>query len=115
SLFTSIQPDEFKLIICDAKYRFADHSRSESDNAAETALYDMLDEYAGMTRASFVVIHHSSKGDQSDKRVTDVGSGAGAQSRAADAHIILREHEQDRTVVMDAAVRSFAPMQPLAL
>lgn len=61
------------------------------------------------------MIHHTSKGGQSDKRVVDVGSGAGAQSRAADCHIVLREHEEDDVFVLDAAVRSFPPVEPLAL
>src|SRR5262249_14705445 len=66
-------------------------------------------------KAGVALVHHSTKGSQADKRVTDVGAGAGAQSRAADAHLILREHEDDRAVVLEAAVRSFAPVQPLGL
>lgn len=62
-----------------------------------------------------MVVHHASKGSQSDKRVTDVGSGAGAQSRATDCHMVLREHEDEGVTVLDAAVRSFAPVEPLAL
>ena len=47
--------------------------------------------------------------------MTDVGAGAGAQSRAADTHLVLRPHEEDRAVVLDAAVRSWPPIQPLCL
>src|SRR5690606_13500171 len=64
---------------------------------------------------AIVLVHHSSKGSQSEKRVTDVGAGAGAQSRAADCHIVLREHEDDGVFVMDAAVRSFPPVEAVAL
>ena len=113
--FTDVAPGHFKIVICDAKYRLALPDKSENDNAHEAAVYNLLDQYAARTGAAFVLIHHSSKGNQSEKRVTDVGAGAGAQSRAADCHIILREHEEPDVAVLDAAVRSFAPVEPLAL
>jgi hypothetical protein len=62
-----------------------------------------------------VNIHHSSKGSQSDKAVTDVGAGAGSQSRAADTHFILRPHQTEGVIVAEAAVRSFPPMEPVCL
>ena len=105
----------FRAIIFDAKYRMMPPGASENDNAGETAFYNALDRYAEMTGAAMVCIHHASKGDQSGKRVTDVGAGAGAQSRAADCHLVLREHDDEGTVVLDAAVRSFPPVEPLAL
>jgi RecA-family ATPase len=106
---------KYKLILFDAKYRFASLGTSENDNTAETLVYNLLDQYAEKLGAALVLIHHSSKGSQSDKRVTDVGSGAGAQSRAADCHLVLREHEEADTVVLDAAVRSFKPVEPVVL
>ena len=57
------------------------------------------------------MVHHSSKGNQAGKSVTDVGSGAGAISRGADCHCILRPHKVDGVIVLDAAVRSFAPIK----
>src|SRR5262249_4395932 len=47
--------------------------------------------------------------------ITDVGSGAGAQSRAVDTHLILRPHEEKNAVVLDAAVRSWQPLDPICL
>ena len=43
---------------------------------------------------SFVLIHHSTKGNQSGKTITDVG--AGSQSRTTDTHLIrdAREHTE---------------------
>jgi hypothetical protein len=80
-----------------------------------TRVYNTLDAIAERQRAAIVVVHHSSKGNQSEKAVTDVGSGAGAQSRAADTHLVLRHHEQDDAVVVDAAVRSFKPLEPFVI
>ncbi len=111
----SVEPRQYKLIIFDAKYRFAAEGTSENDNAAETAVYNLLDQIAAETRSALIVVHHASKGGQSDKRVTDVGAGAGAQSRAADCHMVLREHEDEGIAVLDAAVRSFPPVAPVAL
>ncbi|OHB79739.1 MAG: hypothetical protein A2W31_04415 [Planctomycetes bacterium RBG_16_64_10] len=113
--FDKVERGYYKLVVLDAKYRFAVPGVSENDNAAETLIYNLLDDFADRTGAAFIVVHHSSKGDQSDKRTTDVGAGAGAQSRAADCHMILREHEDPDVVVLDAAVRSFQPVESLAL
>jgi AAA domain/DnaB-like helicase N terminal domain len=105
----------FKAIIFDAKYRMIPPGKSENDNNAETQYYNAIDRYAEMTGAAIINIMHSSKGDQSDKRISDVGAGAGAQSRAADCHLVLREHEDDNVVVLEALVRSFAPIDSLPI
>src|SRR5690606_3187645 len=102
-------------IILDAFYRFLPEGASENDNAQMAQLYNQLDRYAAETGAAIACIHHSSKGVQSFKRTTDVGAGAGAQSRAADCHLVLREHADDGCVVLDAAVRSFPPVDPRVL
>ena len=103
------------MIILDAKYRFATEGESENENTTTAKFYNTIDQIAEKTGAAIVLVHHSSKGSQSDKRVTDVGSGAGAQSRAADCHLVLREHEEAGRMVLDAAVRSFPPVAPLVL
>ena len=113
--FDTIERGEYQLVIMDAKYRFAIEGTSENDNAAEARFYNTIDHYAEKLGAAFLLVHHSSKGNQSGKSVTDVGAGAGAQSRAADCHMVLREHEQEGHVVLDAAVRSFEPVTPLVL
>lgn len=111
----ALEPKQYNLIILDAKYKFVEADASENDNADEARFYAMLSEIAGATKAAITLVHHSTKGDQTEKRVTDVGSGAGAQSRAADCHIILRDHEDEGKVVLDAAIRSFKPVQPQVL
>ena len=105
----------YSLVILDAWYRCIPSGVSENDNAPIAHLYNLVDQICGKLGCSWVNIHHASKGAQGDKAVTDVGSGAGSQSRAADTHIVLRPHEEDGIVVMDAAVRSFAPVEPMAL
>jgi|694.fasta_scaffold90268_1 hypothetical protein len=111
-VFNGIQAGTYRLIVLDALYRMLPDGTSESDNAQMTALYNMLDSYADQLNASFAVVHHSSKGEQGGKNVTDVGSGAGAISRAADAHLTVRPHEQDGLSVLEGRVRSFQSPEP---
>ena len=65
--------------------------------------------------AAFALVHHSSKGGQSNKSVVDVGAGAAALARAADTHVILREHEQEGAVVLEARTRSWEQPQSIVL
>lgn len=111
----TIEPGRYALIILDAWYRFLPPGLSENDNAAVMALYNAIDGYAGRLGAAWVNVHHASKGDQSGKGVTDVGSGAGSQSRAADTHLIIRPHEEQGVAVLEAVVRSFPPVDPVCI
>lgn len=113
--FRQFAPGRFKVVILDAFYRFLPMRADENDNGTMASLYNYLDSYADHLKCSFVIIHHTSKGNQSLKEVTDVGAGAGAQSRATDTHLVLRRHEEEDAVVMDAAVRSWPPRQPRCL
>lgn len=113
--FAAIPPQRYKVIVLDAFYRFMPVGGDENDNGTMANIYNLIDRYAALLGCSFVMIHHSTKGSQSGKAVTDVGAGAGAQSRAADAHLVLRPHEEPGVVVLDAAVRSWAPIEPVCL
>jgi hypothetical protein len=113
--FERIEPGRFRIIVLDAFYRFMPRDTDENDNGAMAHVYNYLDAYANRLGCSFVLIHHSSKGNQSGKAITDVGAGAGSQSRATDTHLILRPHEENDCVVLDAAVRSWPPVKPRCL
>lgn len=116
SYFAAIQPGKFGLIVLDSLYRFLPAGKEvENDNGAMAQVYNFLDRHADRLGCAFVLIHHTSKGLQTGKAITDVGAGAGAQSRAVDSHVVLRPHEEDDVVVMDAAVRSWPPLDPLCL
>lgn len=114
-LFVQFKPNLFKVIIIDAFYRILPEGMDENDNGAMAKVYNTLDKYANQLKCAFILIHHTSKGNQSLKSITDVGAGAGAQSRAVDTHLTLREHEDDDTVVMDAVARSWPPVKSLVL
>lgn len=113
--FRQFEPGRFKVVILDAFYRFLPMRADENDNGTMASLYNYLDSFADYLKCCFVLIHHTSKGNQSMKDLTDVGAGAGAQSRATDTHLILRRHEEEDAVVMEAAVRSWPPREPRCL
>ncbi len=114
-LFDTFEHGRYKVIICDAFYRFLPPKTDENDNGTMAHLYNHLDNYASRLGSSFILIHHSSKGNQSGKSVIDVGAGAGSQGRAADAHIVLRRHEEEDVVVLEGEVRSWPKFEPRCL
>lgn len=110
-----IEPGDFKMIILDAFYRFLPEGTSENDNGQMMALYNLLDQAARRLGCVFIIIHHASKGEQAHKAVTDVGSGAGSMARATDSHLVIRPHAEEGYAVLEAAVRSFPPMDPVSI
>jgi hypothetical protein len=113
--FDQIEARRFKIVVIDALYRFLPRGMEENDNGAMAEIYNRIDRYAERLGSSFILIHHTTKGSQAEKSVTDVGAGAGTQSRAADAHLVLRPHKEDGAVVLDAAVRSWPPIEARCL
>lgn len=97
---------DISLIVLDAYYRLLPGGTSENDNAAVTEIFNQLDKIAARHQCSIALVHHASKGDQSGKALTDIGSGAGALTRAADTHVVIRPHEEESCAVMEAVCRS---------
>jgi hypothetical protein len=64
---------------------------------------------------AFMLIHHATKGNQAGKSTTDIGAGAGSQSRATDTHLVLRPHAEPDAVILEAATRSWPPLEPVCL
>ncbi len=114
-IVVDLKTDEYSLVILDALYRVIPKGVSENDNAGMLQVYDALDHFAEWTGASWVVVHHSSKGDQSGKSTVDVGSGAGSINRAVDCVMAIREHEAPNHAVIDVKNRSFPSMEPFSV
>ena len=113
---SAFQPGDLTLIVMDAKYRFFSKGMEENSNDDQTAFHNACDRLAKRLNCVIVLVHHSTKGDQGGKAVTDVGSGGGSQARAADCHMILRPHEGgDDLCVLDAALRTFKKVEPQTL
>lgn len=110
-----LPPRSYALVIIDPLYKVYPAQFDENSNPQMTDLYRRFERIAEHLDAGLLVVHHASKGSQADKRVVDVGAGAGSQARSPDCHIALREHEEQDCVVLDARVRSFRPSDPIVL
>jgi hypothetical protein len=104
--------EAFDVIALDAFYRFL-KGVDENANGEMTGVYNHLDRIAEFSGAAIINVHHSSKGDQSNKATTDVGSGAGAIARATDTHLAFLRHMDDGCVVLRGECRS--SRRPLAV
>ena len=113
--FATIPPRRYDLVILDPLYHLFAPDTDENSNADVAALYGTLQRYAEALDSALIVVHHVSKGDQSWKSLTDLGAGAGAQSRACDAHLTIRLHAQDDVAVVAGVLRSFAPFNPFCI
>jgi hypothetical protein len=107
--FAAIPARTFDCVIVDPLYRTFPDDLDENSNANLASLYATLQRYAEALDAALIVVHHLSKGDQSFKSVTDLGSGGGSQSRAADAHLAIRPHAQEGVGVLSGVLRSWPP------
>ena len=105
----------YAVIALDAFYRLIPKGTDENANGDMVQIYNHLDRIAAAAGASIINVHHASKGDQSQKGTTDVGSGAGAISRAVDTHIVYLRHATEGCVTMRAVCRSFAPPKATVL
>lgn len=110
-----VRHGKYVAIVIDAHYRMLPEGDVENSNGIMKAVYNAIDEMADMSGAAWFLIHHPSRGDQSNREVIDVGAGAGAQVRAADTHLIARAHETDGCYVLEAVCRSFPPFVPVAI
>jgi hypothetical protein len=110
-----IEPGKYKLIILDALYRMLPAGISENDNAGMTQVFNTLDRISSNLECGVVVVHHTSKGDQGGKSITDTGAGAGSVARAADTHLIIRPHVDAEHVVLEAVTRSFVAPDPISI
>ena len=107
--------EQFDLLIVDAWYRALPPDCDENSNGDVMAVYNRIDTIAAETGCAFVLVHHTTKGGQGLKSTTDVGAGAGSQSRAADTHLVIRELKTPDTFGVSAVVRSWPRVEPFAI
>lgn len=109
------QPGELTLLLLDAKYRFFGGELDENSNSAQTQFHNDLDRLAMQLNCAIAVVHHSTKGSQAEKSVTDMGAGGGAQARAVDLHATIRDHSIPGLSVLEMKGRSFPELEPRTL
>lgn len=97
----------FGLVVIDALYRFLPQGGEENSNSMMAQVYGEVDALAITAGSAVAIVHHTTKGLQAAKSITDIGAGGGAQSRAADTHLVIRPHEDPEHFVVEATTRSF--------
>jgi len=110
-----IAPGEFRLGILDSLYRATPKGSDENSNQQRRELIDEIDTLADRLRLAFMAVHHANKGDQAGKDSRDVGSGGSAQTRAVDAHIVLRPHTEPDCAVVHVNNNTFRACPPFCL
>ena len=109
------QRGKYACIICDAMYKVYPEDCDENSNSNMMRFFTTAEQIAEETGSSFGFIHHTSKGDQSKKKVSDVGAGAGSMIRAADVQLVLRELAEEGVFGLQGLVRSHPRINPVAL
>ena len=79
TLLKSAQPGDYQLIVLDAWYRSLPAGVDENSNRDIMAQYNLIDSITARLGCGWVNVHHASKGNQSEKSVSDVGAGAGVR------------------------------------
>lgn len=102
-----LKSTNYDLIVLDCLYRAKPLGTKENDNDWQAELFCLIDSICEETGAAWVNVHHSSKGNQADKAITDVGAGGGAMARATSSQVILRPHQEKDVYVLEGVARSF--------
>lgn len=115
-LILALKIKKIKLIILDCLYKLLPEGKDENSNSDMNIIFNYIECIAAsIPDCGIVLVHHTSKGNQKNKGITDVGSGAGVFSRSVDSHIILRQHKNDGCFVVEGVPRSFAPFNPIVI
>ncbi len=107
-------PGRWKLVVLDAFYRFMPADSDENDNGTMAA------STTGSTRTRGTSAARSSSSTTRRRarrpaRPSPTSGRARGAEPATDTHLVLRPHEEDGCVVLDAAVRSWPPVEPRCL
>ena len=111
-LLDEIEPGTYSLITIDPLYKLIPAEADENNQPYIASLFTRLIAAATRLNAAVLCVHHTTKGNQAAKGIADIGSGAGAQSRAVDWHAALREHAAPGHVSLHSIARSFPPTPP---
>jgi hypothetical protein len=111
-MLEQVPPRRFDFITIDPIFKLLPADADENNNAFVASFFARLIALATKLDCAILCVHHTSKGLQSGKAVSDLGAGAGAQSRAVDWHCGLREHAEAGCVSLHTLCRSFPPSEP---
>ncbi len=99
SLLRKLEETRYSMVVFDALYRFLEKGMDENSNADMTVLMRQFSRFAARTGAAVLLVHHTTKGNQSGKDAIDAGAGAGSIARSVDTNLVLFRHEEDDVFV----------------
>lgn len=109
-----IERGAYDLILVDPLYKLLG-KRSENDASDVADLLQYLESIAHDAGAALLITHHFAKGSAGQKDAIDRSSGSGVLARDGDVIMTLTPHEEHEAVTLEAIVRDFAPVEPMAL
>ena len=110
----SIEAAKWDVIILDCLYKF-NQVEDENDNSQMQAICAWMDKIITQYEITPILIHHFGKGSQSGKSVIDRFRGASSLVGDMDAILSLTPHEEDKNIIIETEVRSFAPTEPFVV
>ena len=113
-ILAAIKDRNYSLIIIDPIYK-ALGGRDENAAGDINSLMNELDKMAVQARASIIVGHHFSKGNQAGKESIDRVSGSGVFSRSPDSVVTITKHEEKNVFAVETTLRNFKPLEPFCV
>ena len=111
-----LDPNRYRAISIDPIYRILGGQRmSESDTGVVVELMNRAAEVASRLNCGVGLLHHFSKGNQSDKRAIEAFSGTGVWGRAPDTCLTFRELQDEKCYNVTANTRSCHGVEPFAV
>jgi len=111
-----LDPNRYRAISIDPIYRILGGQRmSESDTGVVVELMNRAAELAARLNCGIGLLHHFSKGNQSDKRAIEAFSGTGVWGRAPDTCLTFREMQDEKCYNVTANTRSCHGVEPFAV
>jgi RecA-family ATPase len=107
-LIRDIDPSQPAMVVIDPVYKTFGEDVQENDNDSIRGFAKCIDRITEMTGASVVYSHHHSKGDKSQVRSIERGSGAGTFGRTCETSVSIMKDGDFHKFEFEA--RNFAPM-----
>lgn len=109
-----IDASKWDAVILDCLYKF-NQAEDENDNSQMQAICAWMDQIITQYEITPILIHHFGKGSQGGKSVIDRFRGASSLVGDMDAILSLTPHEDDKNIIVETEVRSFAPTEPFVV
>jgi hypothetical protein len=104
-------------VVCiDPHYKVSSVSgMEENSNDSQGRLLTLMEGVCFKAGAALIITHHFAKGNAAEKNAIDRASGGGVFARWGDVMMTFTPHERDDCMVVEMALRDFAPVEPFVV